>query len=372
VSSKPDSFLPQDQPLRRFLDEWAPKAMWLGVFGVVITLAYLIWAAIQATSPAAGMWQPDDVARISSALGLAGKGFFVSALLVGVCVALQWFDEVSVGPLLLFLAALMFWGVPMFLMMGTEGHAVTSQVIFSLALSQIRLATVSFVGPGIVVIIYAAVTHTYTSGTVGVKRDQLEYGKDVKEEKEVVNKFLGKCWQLPYCRKFIRLRCPIYLSRKCCWRERVGCMCEETVIRGAMEGTVKIPKDPRAAAQYIPYNKTLTSHEKSDRCRNCIIYTEHQRQKYRLVAPFVIFGTVGPVVFWHDWFVERFGFLLDHVEQTAGRFSLATSDASHGSAAIEVFKTSSWAAEILIACTVLIVLAYLLRFVEYALFKLKI
>ncbi|MBI3721069.1 MAG: hypothetical protein HY248_00825 [Fimbriimonas ginsengisoli] len=108
---------------------------------------------------------------------------------------------------------------------------------------------------------------------VGVKADQIKFGKGMVEEKDKQNVFMCKCWQLPYCRKFVRERCPIYHARRSCWRERVGCMCEEQVIRNAMEGKT-IPKNVLAAAAFIPKNHKLTMAQKRNRCRQCVIYNE--------------------------------------------------------------------------------------------------
>jgi hypothetical protein len=170
VSSRPDHTLPDEHALRRFLDEWAPKAMWVGVLGALITLGYLVWAAVQVASQGAAAWGPDDVKRIDAALQLAGKGFFASALVLSISVVLQWFDEVSIGPVLLVVAAAIFWGIPMLVFMMNEGHSVANQHIFNLALAQIRIGAIAFVAPGLVALVYVAATHTYTSGTVGLKK----------------------------------------------------------------------------------------------------------------------------------------------------------------------------------------------------------
>src|SRR5205823_3893098 len=120
-----------------------------------------------------------------------------------------------------------------------------------------------------------------------VKKDTLKYGKGIKEEQNIRNTFMGKCWQLPYCRKFVRERCLIYHSRRTCWKERVGCMCEEEVIRNAMENRT-IPKDAVAAAKYIPVNNRITMAQKRERCRQCVIFNEHLKHQYRLFLPVTV------------------------------------------------------------------------------------
>src|SRR5579862_7348680 len=126
---------------------------------------------------------------------------------------------------------------------------------------------------------------------IGVKSDQLKYGKGVKEEADKQNVFMGNCWQLPYCRKFVRERCPIFHAKRTCWREKVGCMCEEEVIRNAMENK-PIPKDALLASKMIPKNFRLTEQQKIERCKTCVIYNEHQRHKYKLMLPVMLLGFV--------------------------------------------------------------------------------
>src|SRR5262249_14119457 len=142
---------------------------------------------------------------------------------------------------------------------------------------------------GLGAVLFDVITRVRIRVREGARADQLKYGKGVKEEKDIRNVLLGRCWQLPYCRKFVRERCPIYHARRTCWKERVGCMCEESVIRNAMSGRV-IPADAVAAAKFIPQNHKLTMEQKKERCRQCVIYLEHQKHKYKLAMPAAIGG----------------------------------------------------------------------------------
>jgi len=200
----------------------------------------------------------------------------------------------------------------------------------------------------------------------GAKADQLKYGKGIKEEKDRQNVFLGKCWQLPFCRKFVRERCPIYHAKRTCWREQVGCMCEEQVIRDAMEGKV-IPKDQVAAANYIPQNNKLTVQQKRDRCKQCVIYNEHQKHKYRAALP-------ATILFFAVFYLIFRGILLGATEGIVrsmngivGRLTF-TNPNSKGPESI----VSQPFQELLLICVLIILLAYALKLLEYLIFKLKI
>jgi hypothetical protein len=210
----------------------------------------------------------------------------------------------------------------------------------------------------------------------GSKADQLKFGKGVKEERDRRNQFMGKCWQLPYCRKFVRERCPIYHARRTCWKERVGCMCEESVIRNAMEGKL-IPSDLVAAAKYIPYNNKLTPNQKAERCKQCIIYNEHQKHKYQLLIPAALAIVVGAYVLLREpvggaikvalgqanGVITKITFTEDHPSGVAQRI---TDTSSTGVGGVIPYH------EIIMVVLAFVAVAYAIKFVEFLIFKLKI
>jgi len=198
--------------------------------------------------------------------------------------------------------------------------------------------------------------------TVGVKADKLQYGKGIKEEPDRQNVFLGKCWQLPFCRKFVRERCPIYHSNRTCWKEQVGCMCEEQVIKGAMENKV-IPKDAVLAAAMIPRNARLTPQQKFERCKNCVIYNEHQRHKYKALLPGILIGFVVFYVLLRLPMIEGATRMIAAINRTVQGLSYGTAQSATIPPAF---------VEMLVFLFCLVGLSYALKVLEYAIFKLKI
>jgi hypothetical protein len=201
-----------------------------------------------------------------------------------------------------------------------------------------------------------------TRARVGVKADTLKFGKGVKEEADRQNVFMGNCWQLPYCRKFVRERCPIFHSKKTCWRERVGCMCEEEVIRNAMENK-PIPKDALLASKMIPQNFRLNDQQKAERCRNCVIYNEHQRHKYRLSLPIVLIVFIGAYAGLHGPLMAATKNAVTHVNTVVNN-GLINSKVT--------FETPTFFLEGLLFVFMLVALSYVLKAVEFAIFKLKL
>jgi hypothetical protein len=209
----------------------------------------------------------------------------------------------------------------------------------------------------------------------------------------------AKCWQLPFCRESLRKKCPIYHARTKCWKERVGCMCEENVIRLAMGGEDEqkpvdmtkeagfvpigdlitksekeerksIPTRPGPRGVRIPTNPHLTESQKKMRCHNCIIFNEHQRQKYQLLSPIVTLA-VPALVFWQfEALRNLIGNMLNMIDSVVGRVTFSGANAGASNLTKEV--TGNLPVEtLLIVCLTLVMMTWALRFLEYCMFKLR-
>lgn len=199
----------------------------------------------------------------------------------------------------------------------------------------------------------------------GAKADAMKYGKGVKAE-TIQNVLMGKCWQLPYCRKFVRERCPIFHAKRTCWKERVGCMCEESVIQNALQGST-IPKDSLTAAKYIPQNRQISLEQKKERCRQCVIYNEHQRHKYRVAVPGIFLGLIAGYLIFKPALLNLLNVLLSKTDSLVASVTFSKS----GGVANRI-EEMSYVKEGLLICLMFITLAYLLKLAEYLFFEKKI
>lgn len=197
--------------------------------------------------------------------------------------------------------------------------------------------------------------------THGAKAETIKYGKGIKEEGDRKNVLMGNCWQLPYCRKFVRERCPIFHAKTTCWKELTGCMCEEQVIRGAMENR-PIPKDQVAAAAMIPRNRKLTDAQKKSRCKSCSIYNEHQRHKYRVSMPALLLAFAALYFVGRSTMVAAISRMLGQANEQVNSITTVQGKVQFPSYFIEV----------LVLGLLIVAISYAIRALEYALFKLKI
>ena len=340
------------------IDNAARATFWLGLVATIAGVAFLLvtYHAFSQATPPASIDQARSNVEILSKVLLAG----VMGLVVGTTY-MFWGEEV-LGALQL-LGSCLLWFTPYYVPGMLGGSMVTPAS--SAALAAIQLGGTVAAGLSVVVLIADIISRVKLRSKIGTKADQLKYGKGVKEEPAVRNVFMGKCWQLPFCRKFVREKCPIYHARRTCWRERVGCMCEEEVIRGAMDNRA-IPKDMVAAAKYIPVNNKLSDRAKIERCKQCVIYNEHQRQKYKAALPITMLAMGGIWVMAREPMKNLLGEVLSGADKFLGQATLAGKKGVTDPEHLAIFR------ELLVILLMIMILAYLMKLIEYLLFKLKV
>ena len=355
-----------------FLDTTARILVYGGGFVALLAVGLLLFTLISASGA-----QPGFVAQN---VGYAARPAVMSLLAVSIGVGwLMWGEEVA-GPILVII------GLALLFAPAYVGFAVPANDIDKVkaVIDALSASGGSPVLIGLIMVVGDLAGRMRVRIQQGAKAEFMKYGQGVREERDTKNVFLGKCWQLPYCRKFVRERCPIYHSRRTCWKERVGCMCEESVIRNAMSD-VKISKDAIKAATMIPRNLTLTPQQKKQRCNSCIIYNEHQKHKYKLSVPVVSGGVILLAVAFSDGATRAIQGGLRGIEKVGHDVTNLNGEPTKSTNTTELKAPGDLTTTdvtglqgkvpyaIIIYCTlVLVLIAYGIRTVEYLIFKYKI
>ncbi|MEN3002193.1 MAG: hypothetical protein ABDI19_10200 [Armatimonadota bacterium] len=356
----------QQQMLLRWVTTITYRMITVGAILFVVGLAYLLYALFALGDQA--NYSAADVARIQGNLTLFGRLALLGAGMVVIGLAWNYLEEEVIGFVLVLLAVFFYWGFPFLL--GQIDSLPTPGTLRAFALNQVRNLMWVLFPPGVILVVFVGIAQGIRRLRYGAALDQtLKLGSGVARQ-EVQQRFLGKCWQLPFCRDYVRQRCPIFHARRTCWREGVGCMCEEKNIVMALQN-VRLSDDPEKNARYIPHNKTLTRAELRARCAECVIYNEHQRQKYQLFAPLTVGAIIGSAYFFRAPLQEKVFNLLSLLDQLLARFTLMPSEAREGvlEAAARANET---AALVLYISLVIVVLSYALRLVETVIFKWKL
>lgn len=352
-----------DEALASILDNVSKFALWGGLAALVISVGFLLmtYSAFTGSQP------PGSAEQALNNIALLQKLLLAGGVAAVIGTTYMFWGEETLGFFQLGASAAL-WFAPIYVpsIMGGSIGGVPDQVGAN-ALATIQQGGTVMGLISLMVLVADIATRIRLRAREGSRADQLKYGKGQKEERDVQNVFMGKCWQLPFCRKFVRERCPIYHARRTCWRERVGCMCEEEVIRNAMENR-PIPKDLVAAARYIPQNHKLSAEAKKERCRQCVIFNEHQKHKYKLALPIVVLGYIALYALLREP-------LLAGTRQMVSGIDRAFSNLTYqqeGGVAQKVTGGALPFHEILLICFLIVALAYTLKALEYAMFKLKV
>jgi len=121
----------------------------------------------------------------------------------------------------------------------------------------------------------------------------------------------------------------------------------------------------------IPTNPHLSDAAKRQRCRNCVIYNEHQRQKYGFLSgPVTI--SVPALVFWNfSNLINLMSGFVNNLETYVSKFSFT----GHSANISEVTRNLSgnlFVETMLIVCATLVVMTWAQRLLEFICFKIKI
>lgn len=384
------------------LSDIAMKVFQLGVVVSGALMLYLLWGLFTGKLADVANQSPAEVQQALQTIGTLSLALNISLVLTLISAVFLYYDEDSLGWALVLLGAFLAFGLQFlmdFLFTSDKARLMSGRVSEA-TLREIHLAAILIGAPGILLVLRSMVVRIFS----GRQEDltAVTYGKDAKQEAGQPSALIGafaRCWQLPFCRESLRKKCPIYHARTRCWKERIGCMCEENIIRLAMGGDEateppadmskqsgfvpigdliarseqeerkKIPTRPGPRGVRIPTNPHLTEAQKRMRCQNCIIYNEHQRLKYQLLSPVVTLA-VPVLVFWR--FENLRGLiatLLRTLDTVVGRLTFSNAGASDltrnvtGSLPVEV---------ILIVSFTLVLMTWALRFLEYLVFRLKV
>ena len=258
-----------------------------------------------------------------------------------------------------------------------------------------------------------------------IKAEKMAYGTGASTESRPVRTSLfAKCWEGPYCREFIRVHCPIYQKRQACWRQKRGCYCEEDIVSGAAAKVtgisldmapdprqnfanpptpVVIVHDPLASPgvqlggiggggigsgglrsgaglggfnlsgqslqSAVPRKIVLSLAQKRERCRNCVIYNEHQREKYKIFLPVVIISAIVLCAVFAVPLQHNIGTILSSVDRLLSQISF---NSGADRSATKFWQPSAGAEWVLLGALALMLISKALQVLEWAIFKIKI
>ena len=348
-----------------------------------LVAAYLLYGLFAGLDQFGSLPAPDR-ARILGNVHLAGTIFVASCFFAALFGAFIYAAEEVTGYAIALVGGFLYVGVPFLLAFfadtisfrGNQATAATIGAISGAGLAPLALG-------GLLVSFDVVKRLVRLARNRPLDRDNLRYGEAASAEtlgrRPLRLAVLGKCWEGRFCRDFVRVHCPIFHTRKACWRVKRGCYCEEDIVNTAarhMSGVqLKMAPDARYNFANDPMpgraggKVELSAFQKRERCRHCVIYLDHQRQKYALLMPAVLIGVVVAGIVFSPLLREGLRHGLATVEILMGRFSFGGSNNGFSFRLGHPSPTVEW---VLIAGFLIMALSKALEAVEWAIFKAKI
>jgi hypothetical protein len=332
----------------------------------VLVSGYVLWGIMTGRMAGGEAVSPADRARIVENVILAGRILSISGLVLIFSAATRYYWEEVTGYLFLIGGGALYWGVPMLIgsslqLVGTDYARVLVFVV-----GQFKLV-------GIMAMVFSVpfILADFWLKMRGVRRAIPRSAVSVSKEPEAPKSRLYIfCWQLPYCREYLRKFCNAYEQRKSCWRVKSGCYCDEDMILRVMKrsSTSRLPGFDQRYSEVAGGKKSLTSAQKRERCRQCFLYAEHQKQKYRMLSPLVFPATMLLMWIYLDPVRKALKFALDKTDTLAQNLQYGPAIANQWTNAQATSETVMW---LFLMCIGLVVITYLLRGLEFMIFELQ-
>lgn len=349
-----------------FLDKLAVVAG----LALVATFAYLAYALFSASVQGfADVPTHEERARILGNLGAASNVFLLAGLTVIIYTMLRVWEHAQLALGLAVGGAALFFGAPLLVVqalgVNMPGNAA-ALVIQGAFTSMGQILLVAAVVRGV-----PALFEQLRSGFQGVGEESATRRAAKRQMPGLVHP-LSPCWNLPYCRPYIRDKCIRYRERKTCWRKQAGCMCDDDIMAAALmgaEGSSAAGRE-KLMLEFLPGagGRKPAGTKRRITCKNCFIYLEHQRLKHKFVAPMAIPLVLGLFYLCYNSIDATYRSMGMWVTNAAQRVALDKFDPT----ILERTFTSPIVEWLILACIGIYTLTYLLRLLEYLFFKLKI
>jgi len=371
-------------------DKMKPKPQWvielenrsflvfeIATIIILIVLGYLLYGILSGQILTAHTLPSKDQVRIASNIATACKILWWSLIVWITVLALRNYHEETLGYLLLLLAAGLYYGVPMLLAYVLETQKLRPNVIVVDLANEFRYFALPAVVMGIGFVAADLVRRIQTSFERTRHRIQSDpILQSTREEAEIRRPtLLGKCWQLPYCERYIRERCPRYHERASCWRKKSGCMCDDTIVLKAMiTDTANQATAQKMASLFVGKTDRAAAKRGKARCAVCPIFLEHQRQKHRLISPLVF--PVAGVIFYEylPYFPQMYHHSLTWMDKLIERLSFQATN-NHLQAPNKVIANIAGSAPlewIVLLCVLMIFITLMLQAVDLLIIRWKI
>ena len=359
------------------LDDFARRILGPAALVSILLTLYLFWGLLS------GAWSHQAMGVLTLArrtqqldnITLVFHLLQVSSLLTLAALLTACAQVEGIGYWLLGTAALFYAGPSFLANQIYPVRKITASTASTTVLGDFQLLAWLFAVPGAVWTIVELIRRVAAAADLAaIQRANAKYGAGTKTQPKSKQRqiFLGRCWEGPYCRDHIRAKCPIHIKRRGpCWWYKEGCMCEERIVLQAM--IAPDWKDQMARAHQSQTltgpRKHLSPEAKRERCRNCIIYNEHQRQKHKALTVVALIAVPGLLIWQFPVLNAVVNKLLLGLDDLTRRFSFGADPSGIPALHNSAYALIAW---VFVFALGVVLLSQVMRAIEFFCFKLKI
>lgn len=362
-----------------FLAKWSRTVLQFAIAGFVISLGYILYAMFSGVLNQAGSASAGDVARLAANMRVMGQILALSSLVGAVAFVVLTLSELALAVALGILGVGLLLGMPVLVATNLAQAPETVVAPINEWTRNAGMAILLIVG---LRILYEIVETIRTAEARRKEREEREEETGLKKAKKSTKPGIwSPCWGLPYCHEAVKEQCPAFKARRSCWRYGSGCNCDPSLIerlirsggldsaKGASRAT---SREKAVQAAYVrsdlQADSPLKAAERTIPCSKCPIYLDHQRQKFKIVNPIAIVATLIAMAVLYAPLKLIYLQVVHGIAGLASRFSFHNIDPGTWfryleTPALQVFFF------IIIG---LLGLAYVLKFVEWAIFEKKL
>ncbi len=312
---------------------WSHTLLRLALLAFGISLAYILYGIF---SGALASMEQAQMRRVAANLILMGEIMTAAGFLATICVVLITLEDIAFTVLAGIVGGGLMFGMPILVATRLQNAASTPAVAINEWSRNAGMAILFVVA---LRILYGVVDQI-RSTSARAEPEADEGTAAITPEKKPRTRFRiwDACWEMPFCHDAVKEICPAYKAHKSCWRFGYGCNCDpsliETLIRtgGAStgKGALKKTSEQRITAEaYLRSDlaadtATIGSDERTIPCSQCLIFIEHQRQKFKLINPLAIIGTFVGLFFLYKPLTAIYGAVIDFMAGLLARLAYGT------------------------------------------------
>lgn len=347
-----------------FIETITGLGLRIGLFVFALAAMYLLIVAFGSRVQHLAEMKAADKDDLINNISLVLLALKISGYVVVLSAAIRLFFEETVGVILAVIGGAIYFGVPILFAGYAESHGLVKNTVFASIGEGFRGVGGLCLVAGLVLLVRDVFLRIWR----GVSVLRVPKGCDGSQTNTARRKLYERCWDTAFCRPSVRHRCPVFIARKTCWKAGYGCYCDARTITQLSSGGSQAAQGSTNGEQTAAATKPRMHPQLATAsCKQCIIYAEHQRQKYRILS-FLLLPMIGLLFYGtYDWLSGVIWTFMEKVDRFMSVLAYRPEGSSYSFATDGHILTT-----MAIIWLAIIVVSYAYKLLDYLIFDLQV